>query len=183
MSPPRLYFGPPGSDSERNFEQNLSEFVAKSFANILGNPNMRIAAYTVFYDTKRMSELGRGSPTPLQNPPECALKATIAFLLLLHRLWTLQNGPLGVSSGLMGVPRATSGDFWTPLGALLGSLGHSWGPLWRPKNPQISEKSYENSKKCCLLGFRASFSCPPDDLKWILDPPRWILDLQEAIWM
>ena len=140
MSPPRLYFGPPGSDSERNFEQNLSEFVAKSFANILGNPNMRIAAYTVFYDTIRISELGRGSPTPLQNPPECALKATIAFLLLLHRLWTLQNGPLGVSSGLMGVPRATSGDFWTPLGALLGSLGHSWGPLWRPKNAQISEK-------------------------------------------
>ena len=135
---------------------------------------MRIAAYTVFYDTKRMSELGRGSPTPMQNPPECVLKATIAFLLLLHRLWTLQNGPLGVSSGLMGVPRATSGDFWTPLGALLGSLGHSWGPLWRPKNPQISEKFMKNSKNCCLLGFRASFSCPPDDLKSILDPPRWI---------
>ena len=109
LNPPRLHFGPPGSDSQTNFEQNPSEFAAKSFANILGNPNMRIAAYTVFYDTKRMSELGRGSPTPSQNPPECALKATIAFLLLLHRLWTLQNGPLGVSSGLMGLPRASSG--------------------------------------------------------------------------
>ena len=142
---------------------------------------MRIAAYTVFYDTKRMSELGRGSPTPSQNPQECALKATIAFLLPLHRLWTLQNGPLGVSSGFMGVPRATSGDFWTPLGALLGSLGHSWGPLWRPKNLQSSKKILKNSKNCFLLGFRASFSCPPDDLKSTLHPPRWILDLQEAI--
>ena len=117
-----------------------------------GDPNMRIAAYTVFYDTKRMSELGRGSPTLLQNPPEGALKATIAFLLLRHRLWTLQNGPLGVSSGLMGVPRATSGDFWTPLGALLGSLGHSWGPVWRPKNPQISRKLMKKSKNGCLPG-------------------------------
>ena len=126
--------------------QNLSEFVAKSFANILGNPNMRIAAYTVFDDTKRMSELGRGSPTRLQNPLECGLKATIAFLLLLHRLWTLQNGPLGVSSGLMGLPRDTSEGFWAPLGALLGSLGHSWGPLWRPKNPKMSKKSCKTQK-------------------------------------
>ena len=144
---------------------------------------MRIAAYTVSYDTTRMSEHERGSPTSTRNPPKCALKVTIAFLLLLHRLWTLQNGPMGISSGLMGLPQATSGGFWAPLGALLGSLGHSWGPLWRPKNPQISEKLMKTSKNSCLLGFRTSFSCPPDDLKSILDRPRWILDLQEAIWM
>ena len=131
---------------ERPSAENLSEFVAKSSANILDNPNMRIAAYTVFYDTKRMSELGRGSPTPLQNPLECALKATIAFLLLLHRLWTLQNGPLGVSSGLMGLSRGTSGGIWAPLGVSLGSLGHSWGPLWRPKTSKMSEKFTKNSK-------------------------------------
>ena len=89
---------------------------------ILSNPNMRIAAYTVFYDTKRMSELGRGSPTSSLNPPECGLKATIAFLLLLHRLWTLQNGLLGVSSGLLGLAQSTSGGFWAPLEALLVPL-------------------------------------------------------------
>ena len=109
-------FGP----SRRRFSTISKLFLRYNFdAEPSSRANVRPAANTVIYDTKRMSELARGSPKSSKNLPECASETPPAFSSLRHRLWTMKNAP--------GPPQEAS---WDSLGPLLGPLGALLGSSW-----------------------------------------------------